>query len=114
MSDIKAFNLKDGMPTLEEARQRLSLALAQARQRKLPVIKLIHGYGSSGVGGTLQVGIRKSLRKRRKKGEIRQYIFGENWSIFDEDTRSVLEENPSMRKDSDLNRGNDGISIVVL
>lgn len=114
MTDIKTFNLKDGMPTVEEARQILSAALTHARQKKLPVIKLIHGYGSSGVGGALQIGIRKSLRKRRKKGEIRQYIFGENWSIFDEDSRNLLEENPSLRKDSDLDRGNDGISIVIL
>ena len=114
MSSIKTFNLKEGMPTLEEARQRLSRAFTEARQKKLPVIKLIHGYGSSGVGGTLQIGIRKSLRQRRKKGEIRQYIFGENWSIFDETSRNVIEENPSLRKDSDLDRGNDGISIVVL
>ncbi|GJM24904.1 MAG: hypothetical protein DHS20C16_13190 [Phycisphaerae bacterium] len=114
MSDIKTFNLKEGMPILEEARQRLSAALTHARQKKLPAIKLIHGYGSSGVGGVLQIGIRKSLRKRRKKGEIRQYIFGENWSIFDETSREAIEEYPSLRKDSDLDRGNDGISIVIL
>lgn len=102
------------MPTVEEARQRLSVAFAKARQDKCAILKLIHGYGSSGVGGGLRVGIRKSLRKRRKKGEIRQYVFGENWSIFDETSRDILEANPSLKRDSDLDRGNEGISIVVL
>ncbi len=111
---MNTVNLKEGMPTLEEARQKLTSALVLARQKKHSAIKLIHGYGSSGVGGTLQIGIRKSLRKRRKKGELRQYIFGENWSIFDEQTREVLDENPSLRKDSDLDRGNEGISIVIM
>ncbi len=111
---MNSVNLKEGMPTVEEARKRLSAAFAQARQKKQVAVKLIHGYGSSGVGGALQIGIRKSLRKRRKKGEISQYIFGENWSIFDEQTRDILETHPSLRKDSDLDRGNEGISIVVL
>ncbi len=114
MPDIFTVNLKEGMPTLEEARQKLSTALAQARSKKCPAVKLIHGYGSSGVGGVLQIGIRKSLRKRRKKGEIRAYVFGENWSIFDETTRDFLEANPNLRKDSDIDRGNEGISIAIL
>jgi len=102
------------MPTVEEARQRLSIAFAKARQDKCVALKLIHGYGSSGVGGGLRVGIRKSLRKRRKKGEIHNYVFGENWSIFDEVTRDILENHSALKRDNDLDRGNEGISIVVM
>jgi dsDNA-specific endonuclease/ATPase MutS2 len=111
---LKTVNLKEGMPTLEEARQRLSSALAAARREKCPAVKLVHGYGSSGVGGALREGIRASLRKRRKKGEIRAFIAGENWSIFDETTQQFLEENPSVTRDGDLDRGNEGITIAIL
>ncbi|RIK64261.1 MAG: hypothetical protein DCC65_14690 [Planctomycetota bacterium] len=43
--------LKEGMPTAEEARRRLSEALDEARGRGMAALKLVHGYGSSGAGG---------------------------------------------------------------
>ncbi len=107
-------NLKKGMPNLDEARRRLSDAIASSKRGGLSVIKLIHGYGSSGVGGALQKGIRASLRKRRKKGEIRGYIPGENWSIFDEASRDLLDGQPALRRDGDLDRHNEGITLVLL
>jgi hypothetical protein len=107
-------NLKHDMPTLEEARRRMSAALQQARQQKCVAVKLVHGYGSSGVGGTLRTGIHASLRKRRKKGEIAAYVYGEQWSIFEEVVRDLIERAPELRRDSDLDRGNEGISIAIL
>ncbi|HRX84314.1 MAG TPA: Smr/MutS family protein [Phycisphaerae bacterium] len=113
MPGLKTVNLKGDMPSLAEARQRLSQALAAGRSERCVAVKLIHGYGSSGTGGVLREGIRASLRKRRKKGEISGYIFGENWSVFDEATRLLLERAPELRRDTDLDRGNEGISIAV-
>jgi len=114
MAALKTVNLKEGMPSLEEARRRLSQALAAARGEGCIAVKLIHGYGSSGAGGTLRVGIQASLRKRRKKGEISAYIAGEAWSVFDEASRALLERAPELRRDGDLDRGNEGMSIAVL
>ena len=114
MGVMMTVNLKADMPTVEESRQRLSQAIAEGRRRGVAVIKLIHGYGSSGTGGALREGIRKSLRKRRKKGEIRGYIFGENWSVFDEGAQALLVEHPTLKSDTDLNRGNEGVSILIL
>lgn len=114
MPGLITVNLKADMPTLEVARQRLSQALASARASGCSAVKLIHGYGSSGTGGVLRDGIRASLRKRRKKGEIAGYIFGENWSVFDEATRALLERLPELRRDGDLDRGNEGMSIAIL
>jgi hypothetical protein len=114
MAALKTVNLKADMPNLEEARRRLALALAAARAERCLAVKLVHGHGSSGVGGVLRDGIRASLRKRRKKGEISAYISGEKWSVFDETTRTLLELAPELRRDSDLDRGNEGISIAIL
>jgi hypothetical protein len=111
---LKTVNIKDGMPKLEEARQRLASALATAKREGCKALKIVHGYGSSGVGGVLRDGIRASLRKRRKKGEIAGFIPGENWSIFEEATRELIEKLPDLRRESDLDRGNEGITIVVL
>ena len=77
-------------------------------------MKIIHGYGSSGQGGALQAGPRKSLLRHKQKGLAERVIFGENWSVFGEDARDAIESCPELRSDRDLNCSKEGITIVVL
>ena len=111
---IAIINVEEGFPTLEEARAQLQSELAICRSRNVQAAKIIHGYGSSGVGGVLRQGIRKSLISRRKEGQIKAVIFGEKWDIFDPSTRAILEGCPALSKDRDLCISNPGISIVIL
>jgi hypothetical protein len=62
----------------------------------------------------LKVAIRKSLSLRRREGKIRSYVAGEEWDIFEERTRDLLDQCRELRSDSDLNRQNSGITIVLL
>jgi len=112
-ANIATINLEKGLPTLEEARLRLRFELATCQSRRVKAAKIIHGYGSSGVGGTLRHGIRKSLIARKKEGQIKAVVFGENWSVFDPHARAVLEVCPDLRKDRDLCNSNPGISVVL-
>jgi len=114
MAALKTVNLKADMPTLDVARKRLAEGLSAARREGCMAVKLIHGYGSSGAGGALRDGIRASLRKRRKNREIAAYIPGENWSIFNAQARELIERLPELRRDCDLDRGNEGMTIAVL
>lgn len=68
------------MPAVQEALQRLEREIAVARQGKVVLLKVVHGYGSSGVGGDIRVAVQKRLRELVDGGQIRGYIFGENWS----------------------------------
>jgi ribosomal protein S9 len=111
---VVTVNLEAEYPTVEEARQLLKAELETCRSRKVVVVKVIHGYGSSGVGGALRQGIRKSLINRRKEGSVRAVVFGENWSIFDSVARSMLEQCPVLSKDKDLGNSNPGISMILL
>jgi hypothetical protein len=111
---VVTLNLEVGHPTVEEARQTLKVELEKCRGRKVAAIKVIHGYGSTGVGGALRQGIRKSLISRRKEGIVRAVVFGEKWSIFDSVTQSMLERCPELSKDKDLFSSNQGISVVLL
>lgn len=106
-------NVEEGLPTLEEARALLKSELETCRSRNARAAKIIHGYGSHGVGGILRQGIRKSLIARRKDGQIKAVIFGEKWDIFEPSTRAALEVCPDLSKDRDLCISNPGISIVL-
>lgn len=111
---IKSVNLEEGMPTVEEARRRLEAELKTARAQKVTALRVIHGYGSSGVGGALRVAIQLRLRELQQSGEIREVIYGEDWRVSNEASWKWLERYPEWKKDSDLGRQNKGISIVVL
>ena len=111
---IKIVNLEEGMPTVEQARLRMEHELHVARQSGYHGVKLIHGYGSSGVGGALRTEIQSQLRLAVRNGAIRALIAGEDWRISDETTWGLLKRFPEWKQDSDLGRNNQGISIVVL
>ncbi len=111
---IRVLNIKESMPTVEEARRLLLDALRSARADGVEVLKIIHGYGSSGVGGALRTGLRQSLSRRRKEGLVREVIHGESWDIFEARTQELLQRHPALRRDRDLNNSNEGITLVIL
>jgi hypothetical protein len=111
---MRIVNLEDGMPTVEQARLRMQHELHAARKDGYKAVKLIHGYGSSGTGGALRTELQKDLKQAAEGGAIQAFIPGEEWRISDPGAWKLLKQFPEWKKDSDLGRGNQGISIVVL
>jgi hypothetical protein len=110
---IKIINLEDGMPNVEQARLRMQHELQTARKQGYVAVKLIHGYGSSGVGGALRIELQKELARQARSTSIKCFIAGENWRVSDEQTWELLKRYPEWKQDSDLGKTNKGISIVV-
>ena len=102
------------MPLVHEALQRLDGELALARQQKCTVLKLIHGYGSTGAGGDIRIAVQKRLYEMAQNGQIRACIYGENWSKSNEEAWKLLQKHPDLKNDSDVGRANRGITIVLL
>jgi hypothetical protein len=102
------------MPEVPEALQRMDRELTLARQNKLTILKLIHGYGSTGAGGDIRIAVQKRLVVMVQSSQIRGCIFGENWSKSDETTWKLLQSNDDLKNDADLGRGNRGITIVII
>lgn len=111
---LKTVDLKSDMPSVHEALQRLDRALAIARQEKTKLIKLIHGYGSTGAGGDIRIAVQKRLHELAQDGQVQGCIFGENWSKCDDATWRLLQAQPALKRDADLARRNRGITIVLL
>jgi hypothetical protein len=111
---IKIIDLEEGMPKVEEARLRMQHELEVARHQGYAAVKLIHGYGSSGVGGSLRIELQKELQRLAGAGALRSFVTGENWRISDEKTWELLKRYPEWKQDSDLGKVNKGISIVLL
>jgi hypothetical protein len=113
-SPMKTVNLKSGMPLVRDALQQLNRELALARERGDKMLKLIHGYGSTGAGGDIRIAVQKRLLEMARSGQIRGCIFGENWSKSDEQTWQLLCARPELKNDEHLGQRNQGITIVLL
>jgi hypothetical protein len=114
MANLRMVNLEAGMPTVHDALTRLDQELAAARREGYEIVKLIHGYGSSGAGGDIRIAVQLRLTELARNGQIRSCIFGENWSKSDEQTWKLIQVRPELKQDRDLGRKNLGITVLVL
>ena len=106
--------MEAGLPTLDEARRLGIDEIRRAKGAGADVLKVIHGYGSSGKGGALCVGLRKSFGLRKKEGVIRDFVAGEDFTIFNDTVLAMLEAVPGLRGDPDLGVTNEGVTILWL
>jgi len=111
---LKEVNIKSDMPTAGDAVKRITYNIKNGKALGAAAIKIIHGYGSTGKGGKIRSEARRYLAEQKRRKEIRDYIEGENFSIFDESTRNAFLLCPDLRRDSDLERHNNGVTIVIL
>jgi len=111
---LKEVNIKADMPTVDIAIKRVTYAIRNGKHFGATAVKIIHGYGSTGAGGKIRTETRRYLAGQKQKNLIRSYIPGESFSIFDEATRAAFLICDDLRRDPDLERSNNGITIVVL
>lgn len=114
MNAIRTYNVEAGLPTLDDARRLVIAEIKHAKRDGVTVLKVIHGYGSSGKGGTLCVGLRKSFGLRKKEGVIKEFVAGEAFSIFNPTVLALLEAVPELRGDPDLGATNEGVTVLWL
>lgn len=111
---MKIVNLEEGLPSVPQTLAKLKNEIQASRAAGVTILKFIHGYGSSGIGGDLRIAVQASLRGMEQRQEIAACIYGENWNVGDERAWSLMKRFPSLKSDRDLGRGNKGITIVVL
>lgn len=107
-------NIEKFMPTVYQAEILLKNHIETNRRKGIKAFKIIHGYGSTGKGGGLRTGLRTYLTQLKKAKIIADFVAGEDWSVFNETTRKVLDLDNSFRKDSDLDKSNAGVTIIVI
>mgnify|MGYP000797344327 CR=1 FL=1 len=109
MKGVRELNLEQGRPSVDQALGWLEAELEAARKMNTPLMKLIHGYGSSGKGGRLRTACRTWLRQQELC-----FLPGEEFSIFNQEARRWLALCPRLRQDRDLDAENRGVTYVLL
>jgi len=111
---LKEVNIKADLPAAGDAIKRITFHIRTGKELGAGAVKIVHGYGSTGSGGKIRTRAREYLADQKKKGRIKDYIPGEDFSIFHEGTRRAFQRCPALRQDRDLERHNNGMTIVVL
>ena len=112
--DYKILNLKQDAPSIEQALAIFQINLNVAKLEGVKVMKIIHGYGSHGVGGGICLELRKMLRSMKRSKEIKDYMLGNEWDIARPKCLKLLGNLNDCYDDEDLGKMNPGITIVVL
>ena len=111
---LREINIKSDMPTVGDAIKRITFNIKNAGILGVSAIKFVHGYGSTGKGGAIRTEARRYLESQKKRKEIKDYIPGEDFSIFNEATQQAFLHCDELRRDKDIERHNNGITIVIL
>ncbi len=109
---MNTVDVKTGMPTVEVAKTLLLNGIKRHKSEK--VIKIIHGYGSSGVGGKIKHMVHEILENLKESNQIRDFIPGEALVSFMGYADLIQKYKPLILNDSDFKRGNDGITYVFI
>ena len=107
-------SIKEGMPLVDEALRRLTISIDAARAQGVSVLFVVHGYGSSGKGGAIRDECRKYLGILREKGQIADFVNGENVGKRCPQGKNLLKRFPQLDNYRDCQVSNPGITVVVL
>ncbi len=110
----KTANLEAGRPIVDVALARMHEIIDDAIRTDVKVLTLIHGYGSSGKGGVIRSECRKMLDFLKSKSAIGDYVCGEDFNKRSGTVKSLLRRYPQLAMDKHLNKGNRGITLVIL
>jgi len=107
-------NLENGMPTVEQALERFRRRLSEASASGAKVLKVIHGYGSSGRGGKIRDAVRRELGRMLARGEVAAVVAGEEYSSTTIAGRDLLSRFKELKATERPDSSNHGITLVEL
>ena len=109
---IYEINIEEGLPDVDAALRILEYQFASALVIGERVVKVIHGYGSTGRGcGKLRTAARRWGKEDSRVGFV---VKGEDFSIFNPQARYLVEMFPHVANDKDLENCNEGITLFFI
>ena len=111
---IITLNIKDGFPPSDVAVANLEIEIDALSGTETKVIKVVHGYGSHGVGGEIKKLAYSRLLQLKKQNKIFDFIPGEKFGETEKHSDFIINNFPELIIDTDLKNYNSGITLVFL
>ena len=107
-------DIKSSMPPADVACANLEIEIESLAFSAVKLIKVIHGYGSHGVGGEIKKLMNQRLMILKKQKKIKDFINCEKLSEKVIEDLSLYKNFPQLAIDEDLKNYNSGITLVLL
>lgn len=111
---IETINIKEGFPPSDVAVANMEIEIEALSKTETKALKVVHGYGSHGVGGEIKRLAHKRLAELKKKKVIFDFIPGEHFGELQKNSYYIFENFPEFLIDSDLQNYNSGVTVVIL
>ncbi len=111
---VETINIKEDFPPSDVAVALLEIAIDGYKNTDTKVLKVIHGYGSHGVGGEIKRLAQERLMTLKRTGKILDFIPGERFGESQKSSEFIFENFPELLLDEDLRNYNSGITLVFL
>ena len=112
--DYLTIDIKSDMPPADVAVANLEIEIESIKHSDIKLIKVIHGYGSHGVGGEIKRLMNERLLILKKQKKIKDYINCEKLSDAYIKDKMLYENFPLLAVDDDLKNYNSGITLVLM
>lgn len=107
-------DIKSNGQTVAEAIAQFLVEVESCKKGGYKVLKVIHGYGSHGVGGAIKVAFLKKCQDLKNRKQIYDYTCCDKWTAQNVVRKIAINYCPDLLADRELYLLNPGCSIVVL
>jgi hypothetical protein len=111
---IVTVNIESGMPDVAQALAQLDIRLGNARQQGAALVRVIHGWGSTGSGGRIKDALPMHLARLKRRRVIRGYVPGDQFAISTRQGAALIDRYPVLKESMHTDRKNPGITLVEL
>ncbi len=107
-------DIKSQKQTVTEAIAQFLTELDAYQKGGFKVMKIIHGYGSHGVGGAIKEAFLKTCKQLKSQQKITDYVCCSNWTEKNTVRKMAINYCADLLADRELFNLNPGCSIVIL
>lgn len=107
-------DVKSDMQTCAMAVAQLENEIDACKLGGFSVLKVIHGYGSHGVGGAIKKDIHARLKQLKAQKQISDFIPCETWTPNNPKRAMAIKFSNELLADSDLYMLNSGVTVVLI
>ena len=109
---VVTINLERGRPTVEMALSKLDREIATARMSNSRLLRVIHGWGSSGEGGAIRTAVLGHLASLLRSRRVRGFLNGLDYSRDTNQGRTLLARFPVLEDSLKSDRDNAGVTFI--
>ncbi|MBE5741449.1 MAG: hypothetical protein E7351_02870 [Clostridiales bacterium] len=107
-------DIKSEKQTVSEAIAQFLVEVDAYKKGGFKVMKIIHGYGSHGVGGAIRSAFLKKCEELKRRDIIYDYTCCDKWTDKNVVKKIAINYCPDLIADGELRHLNAGCSIVIL